>query len=182
MSGQKTEHFPESCFCIWAVFSQMPRHTCPSSSLVRQHLFCRHIFSPQSLTEGWRREQGCSLETVSLLEDQAEVYAALQFGNVPIPPEGVVVNIVPLNSYNAELSPTLKKRIQRSQNSCPKVLLHKPNADIFDVIEFWNFPAFFHQEDTTIVLQSFASKMTKLRQKHCKCIISPLFPLLFFLW
>ena len=49
-----------------------------------------------------------SLETVSLLQDQAEIYAALHLGNVPLPPEGVVVDIVPLNSYNAELSPTLK--------------------------------------------------------------------------
>ena len=61
-----------------------------------------------SLTGGWRKEGACSLESVSLLEDQVEVYAALQFGNVPLPPQGVVVNIVPLNSYNAELSPTLK--------------------------------------------------------------------------
>ena len=51
---------------------------------------------------------GSSLESVSLLEDEVEVYAALQFGNVSLPPQGVVVNIVPLNSYNAELSPTLK--------------------------------------------------------------------------
>ena len=92
----------------------MPRHTCSPSSLVRANMCCVGRFSfPQSLT-GARLKEGrkdaCSLETVSLLKDQAEVYAALQFGNgVALPPEGVVVDIVPLNSYKAELSPTLNQ-------------------------------------------------------------------------
>lgn len=61
---------------------------------------------PQSLTDVEKKEDAlASLETVSLLQDQAEIYAALHLGNVPLPPEGVVVDIVPLNSsYNTELS------------------------------------------------------------------------------
>ena len=151
----------------------MPRHT-PAPPLVPRHVLCRQIFF-RPLTH-WRLKEGvaCSLESVSLLEDQVEVYAALQFGNVPLPPQGVVVNIVPLNSYNAELSPTLKG----GEPKAPEFMASQTQL-FFDVIEF---PSFFHQGDWTILLQSFASKMTKLKQKHCKCIISPLFPVLFLRW
>ena len=69
----------------------------PASPL-HQHVLC--------FTDVEKKEDAlASLETVSLLQDQAEIYAALHLGNVPLPPEGVVVDIVPLNSsYNTELS------------------------------------------------------------------------------
>ena len=149
------------------VFTNASSHTGPSFSSPTCVVSADFLSPTHSLEAG-----GSSLESVSLLEDEVEVYAALQFGNVSLPPQGVVVNIVPLNSYNAELSPTLK-----GEPKAPEFMASQTQL-FFDVIEF---PSFFHQGDWTILLQSFASKMTKLKQNHCKCI-SPLFPMLFLRW
>lgn len=113
ISGLENVALPRKLFLYLSrVFTNASSHLLPLFSSSRQHVLCRQIFFPP-ITH-WRLKEGrkdaCSLETVSLLKDQAEVYAALQFGNgVALPPEGVVVDIVPLNSYKAELSPTLNQ-------------------------------------------------------------------------
>lgn len=87
------------------VFTNASSHTGPSFSSPTCVVSADFLSPTHSLEAG-----GSSLESVSLLEDEVEVYAALQFGNgVALPPEGVVVDIVPLNSYKAELSPTLNQ-------------------------------------------------------------------------
>ena len=103
ISGLENVALPRKLFLYLSrVFTNASSHTGPSFSSPTCVVSADFLSPTHSL-----EAEGSSLESVSLLDDQVKVYAALQFGNVPLPPHGVVVNIVPLNSYNAELSPTL---------------------------------------------------------------------------
>ena len=171
ISGLENVALPRKLFLYLSrVFTNASSHLLPLFSSSRQHVLCRQIFFPP-ITH-WRLKEGrkdaCSLETVSLLKDQAEVYTALQLEDVPVPPERMMVDVVPLHSYKAELSPTLN------------VLEYLLKSFFFRGI---NLLFSLSQRDPTLH-QTIASKMTKQRQEHCKKRIKnpPLLPLLLLRW